>query len=238
MRDEKAPVAMVPVSEAGVVDDAEWNSFRRHQEREALMATLDDALTQVLGDKADQLRAEFSDCVEDGVDSVYSIAQCIDWIRLPLLYPLVSEHFVHARVPPKELTKRERDRLGRQQDRLAKKLGDASEAARAITGGPRWCVQLAEGLDTLAAELTRLSTDEEPPRSPGGPGRRMRASTRLALGLDALFWKPTLPMTERCRLIAGVVSAFIEPVSGEQIRQRIKDLRRRPRCARPRAGHW
>ncbi len=212
------------------MDDEEWNAFRRQQEREALMATIGDALSQVPRDQADRLRADFSTCLEEGgVDSVYSLAKCVDWIRIPLLYPLVTEHFVHARVPPKELTQRERDRLARQQHQLAEKLRESSKTARAISSGPRWCAQLAKSLDELAAELTRLASEAEPPGRSAGPGRPMRASTRLALGLDGLFWQPDIPMTERCRLIAAVVSAFIEPVSGEQIRQRIKDLRRRPR---------
>ncbi len=139
----------------------------------------------------------------------------------------MTEHFVHARVPPKELTRRERERLARQQHQLAKKLRESSKAARAISSGPSWCAQLAGSLDGLAADLTRRASEAEPPGRAAGPGRSKRAGTRLALGLDALFWEPDIPMTGRCRLIAGVVSAFVEPVTGEQIRQRIKDLRRR-----------
>jgi len=215
--------------EASIVDDDQWNAVRRQQEREALLATIGDALSQVPEDQAEQLGADFSTCLGNGgVDAVYSFAESIDWIRLPLLYPLVAEHFVHARVPPKELTRRERNRLARKQHKLAKKLRESSEAARAISSGPSWRAQLAESLDGLAAEFTRLANEAEPPGGAARPGRSVRASTQLALGLEALFWKPDIPMTERCRLIAAVVSAFVEPVSGEQIRQRIKDLRRRP----------
>ena len=126
------------------MDDELWNAVRRQQEREALTATIGDALSQVPEDEADQLRADFSTCLDDGgVDAAYAFAEAIDWIRLPLLYPLVTEHFVQARVPPKELTQRERDRLARQQHRLAKKLKEASEAARAISSGPSWRAQMA-----------------------------------------------------------------------------------------------
>ena len=40
------------------VDDQQWNAVRRQQEREALLATLGDALSRVPGDQADELRAD------------------------------------------------------------------------------------------------------------------------------------------------------------------------------------
>lgn len=77
-------------------------------------------------------------------------------------------------------------------------------------------------------DVAGLASEAESPGKPARPGRSMRTSTQLVLGLEALFWKPDIPMTKRSGLIAEVVSAFVEPVTGEQIRQRIKDHRRRP----------
>ena len=79
------------------MDDEGWNAFRRQQEREALMSTIDDALAQVPRDLADRLRADFPTCLEEGgMDSVYSIAECIDWIRIPLLYPVLCQKLAHG----------------------------------------------------------------------------------------------------------------------------------------------
>lgn len=214
------------------MNDKEWNEFRRHQEREALQASFDGDLPDVPEEERDRLRAEFSDCLDgNAVEAVYLLSEAIDQIRLPMLYPLVIEHFLGARNFAKKLTRREREQLARKELRLAKKLEDVSEFARTMLHGPLWCNSLAPTFDRLAAELARLADEEAADASPQTPGRRMQPGTRLASGLNALFWEPHLPMTKRSELIASVVSAFVEPVTGELIRQRLKDLHRRPRSS-------
>ena len=220
-----------PILETRTVtdEDEQWDRFCREQERQDLTVAITHALSQVPKEQADQLRADFLTCIEGGgAGSSYAFTNCIDILGLPLLYPLVAEHFIQARVPPKELTQRERNRLSRQQRKLGKKLREASEAAGALSSDPTLAAQLAESLGGLAATFTRRASETEPPVGSSRPGRRTSTSTKLALELEDLFWEPNIPMTERSRLIAAVVSAFVEPVTGEQIRQRIKDHRRRP----------
>lgn len=211
------------------MDDKEWLDIRRYQEREALLASLKMELKRVPEDVADRVEAEFFVRLENGgVESVYALAEAIDWYCIPILYPLVTEHFVRALHPPEQMTKRGSVRRAKQLSQLANSIKKSSSLALAVSNGPSWCTALGENLGSVANELERQANEDSSTNGPGVPGKPMHCSTRLALGLNGLLLASKLPMTRRSSLIAAVVSSFIEPVTGEQIRQRIKDLVRRP----------
>lgn len=214
------------------MDDKEWDEFRRWQERTDLSVAIDNAVKGIPQAESKRLKAEFLTCLDaGGVESSYAIADVIEGGRLPLLYPLVAEHFVRVRRPPLSRTKRERSQHARALRQVAKKLEDVSQLALSITDGPSWCVPMAQSLQPLAGAIARLVSEDEVSESPDGPGRPMKVGTPLAIDLNALFGKSELSIPRRCEIIAAVVTAFVEPVTGEQIRQRFKDFRRRPRPA-------
>lgn len=210
--------------------DEEWDDFRREQERQSLTATIERSLGRVTPDEADRLREEFLGRLEaGGVDAVYAFAESIDGIRLPQLYPAISDQFVNSRVPSTPLTRGETRKLVRYQRKLAKKLRETGEIAIEMPDSLGWGTKLGESMLGLADDLIRRATETEESAISIRPGRAIKPGTQLALDLENLYWKPELPMTHRCKLIADVVSSFVEPVSAEQIRQRLKDLRPRPR---------
>lgn len=212
--------------------DMTWNQFRRDQERDDLLAYLKIALKDVSRRFVPQLKKEFSTCLTNGgVESVLTLGEAIHWIRHPVLYSVVTEQFVQARRPRAELTKKERAHRSKDLRRIAGKLDDAWQILIGVSSSPSWCIPIAETLEELAFEMNRLADQDRVPQVSNDPGRPTRIGTPLALALNAQFEKSKLPMTTRCKLIASVVSAFIEPVTGEQIRLRIKDLQRRSRSA-------
>jgi len=211
------------------VNNSEWLEFRLFQEREAVLASLKDALADISIDLAEQLRVEFMSALDrGGVESLYSLSEVIDWIRLPVLYPVVTESFVRARLPTKELSARARDQRARRLLKAAKRMESARDSLFSIPGGSSWCAVLGKMLDGYASKLVQMAEGDKADRDAGGPGRLRTTTSEFAVELDLLFGESNLLMTKRCELIAAVVSAFVEPVSGERVRQRIKDLRRRP----------
>lgn len=214
------------------MNDSEWREVRLFQEREAVLASFEDALAEIPVGLAEQLRVEFMSALDrGGVESLYALSEAIDWIRLPVLYPVVAESFVRARQPAKELSARARDQRARRRLKAAKRLEDARDAVLDLTDGPSWRTALGKTLDALVSDLVQMAEEDGGGRKRGGPGRSRTVGSDFALRLNALFWNSDMPMTKRAELIAAVVSAFVEPVTGERVRQRIKDLRRRPRSS-------
>jgi hypothetical protein len=214
------------------VNDAEWKRFRMEDERKSLLIEIDRALDDVPGVEAAELDEEFTRCLDrGGVDAVYAFTEKVDVIFLPVFYPLVTEYFIRARVAPVKLPKPKRTRRAKQLLKLAETLAQAGLTARNLSNVPRWCTSLSGSLCGFAAQLLRLANEDIAIHKNVGPGRPMEVSTSFALSLNDVFRGRKVSMMNRCDLIAGVVSAFVEPVDGEQIRQRIKDLRRRPRSS-------
>ncbi len=213
------------------MNDAEWKRFRMEDERKTLLIEIEHALDRVPGTEAAELGEEFSRCLDGGgIEAAYAITEEIDGIQILVFYPVVIEHFIRARILPVKLTKDQRARRVRRILKLADALRKAGKAARDLPDSPRWCTALSGPLSGHAEQLIRLAKDDIAVRNASGPGSPMEVSTSLAMSLNDLFGESKLPQTTRCDLIANVVSAFVEPVTGEQIRQRIKTLRRRPRA--------
>lgn len=190
---------------------------------------MDYALDHLPGTQTAELDEEFSQCLDQGgAAAAYAVTEKLDGHLLPLFYPIVVEHFLRARLDSVELTKAQRSRRARRLLKLAHSLAKAGDSARDLPNGPQWIQSMSGSLYVFARQLLELAQSDIKARNTTRPGSPMEISTSLARCLEALFADSDLSMRARCALIAGVITRFIEPMTGEKVRQRIKDLRRRP----------
>ncbi len=214
--------------------DEEWEAFCLRQEREALEAHFESAIARLPFQERDALSEKFERHLkEGGVEAVCRLTEILEGVQFVLLYPIVIEHFLRASRSRPPLSKRELARTVRQKKKLARCLREASNAALGLDEDSYFFPLLAGQLAELEAGITQLAQDEESRWAPPNTGRRKKPGTPLAVGLDSLFRTGSVAIMERMDRIAAVVTAFIEPVSGEQLRQRVKDLSRRPPTTQP-----
>lgn len=212
--------------------DEEWQAIRIQQEHEDLESALEHALENVAEHEHDDIRDAFAaSLAAGGARSVYALVEKLDHIRFVMVYPLVAEHFLRARRPDSEPSKAEREQSVRAKAQLAEQLRKAGDAAREVPTASAVFGELAENLTELSSKLDQLAEDERELDADRHAGRPREPETEFAVALDALFWESKLPSTRRAELAAGVISAFVEPILGEKVRQRLKDLRRRPRTS-------
>jgi len=214
--------------------DQEWEEFCLWQERGALEAHFETAIAKFPPQEREFLSRDFEQrLIDGGVEAVYRLTEILEGVQFVPLYPLVIDHFLQTRRPRQPLSKKELARSVRQKAELARCLKKASNAALEIDGDSHLYSLLAQQLAELEESISRLARDEESDWEPPLAGRRKKPGTLFAAGIDSLFRTNSVAIVERMSRIAAVVTAFVEPVSGEQIRQRLKDLRRRPPTTQP-----